>query len=55
MAEDIDRECRDCGVAYTMEASEVAWFEGKGFELPKRCQDCRRKRREQREAEASGS
>lgn len=34
-------KCVDCGTVFKMEDGEVKWFEDKGFELPKRCPDCR--------------
>lgn len=37
----------DCGAAFTMTEEQVLWFEKKGFQLPKRCKECReRKKRE---------
>lgn len=41
-------ECVDCGRAFEVSAEEQAWYKEKGFELPKRCNDCRKERRKNR-------
>lgn len=38
-------ECVDCGRKFEVSADEQAWYKEKGFELPKRCQSCRKSRR----------
>ena len=40
--------CKDCGRPFTLTEGEVKRYEGKGFPLPKRCKECRKKRREGR-------
>jgi DNA replicative helicase MCM subunit Mcm2 (Cdc46/Mcm family) len=40
--------CKDCGEPFSMGKSEIEFYENKGFEQPKRCKECRRKRREAR-------
>ena len=40
--------CKDCGAEFTILVKEQLFAqEGKGFVLPKRCPDCRNKRKEQ--------
>lgn len=40
--------CIDCSKEFELTAKNIAWFEQQGFELPKRCPDCRKKRKEAR-------
>lgn len=40
--------CKDCGEPFSMEKSEIEFYENKDWEQPKRCQACRKKRREYR-------
>lgn len=42
------RTCKDCGGYFILPASEVKWFEDKGFKLPCRCYSCRLKRKQER-------
>jgi len=37
--------CLSCTRKFTMEPSEVEWFRSAGFFLPKRCRECRWRRR----------
>lgn len=39
----VDKEltCQDCGVEFTFNAGEQAFFWAKGFTEPKRCKSCR--------------
>ena len=39
-----------CGKTYTMTESAVRYFTDRDLFIPKRCPDCRRKRKEEREA-----
>lgn len=40
--------CKDCGTEFVISVKEQLFAkEGKGFVLPKRCKDCRNKRKEQ--------
>lgn len=34
--------CKQCGEEFTMTRSQVAWYEKKGLDLPKRCRYCRK-------------
>lgn len=36
--------CKDCGVKYEITPNEEAFFNSKGFPLPKRCKECRAER-----------
>lgn len=38
-------KCKDCGKEFYMDYSEVHFFEKKGLNLPKRCKECREKRK----------
>ncbi len=40
--------CKDCGLDFTYAVEEQRFFEEKGFQPPKRCPDCRRKKRAQK-------
>lgn len=40
--------CKDCGKLFTITAKETQWYNEKGFALPKRCPECRRKNRAER-------
>lgn len=40
------RQCKECGTTFLITETEAEWYENRGLELPKRCPDCRRKRRE---------
>lgn len=40
--------CADCGNQFTFEAAEQAFFADKGFPAPKRCSDCREKKKSER-------
>ena len=41
-------KCKDCGAEFTISVKEQMFAqEGKGYVLPKRCADCRSKRKEQ--------
>jgi Probable zinc-ribbon domain len=44
-AHDVARTCRDCGATFTIPPDEQAFMAEKGYQLPKRCRDCRRLRR----------
>lgn len=52
MTDEIPRTCKDCGDKFTIEESEARWFEEKGMTLPKRCAECRKKRKAERESES---
>lgn len=40
--------CKDCGEQFTLSKDDRNWYERRGYKLPKRCQKCRAKRREDR-------
>ena len=42
----MNRTCKQCGKPFVLTDSEIEFFESKGLELPKRCEDCRKKNRE---------
>lgn len=37
--------CIDCGCTFSMTEEEQKWYEERGFELPKRCPECRKAKR----------
>lgn len=43
--------CKVCNKVFTMNMKEVQWYSNMGFPLPKRCPDCRKKRKEAKEHE----
>ena len=43
---DIIIECKDCNKPFTLTVEHQAWYRDRGLELPKRCSECRKKRRE---------
>lgn len=45
--EDITLQCKDCGNDFTFTGGERAFYEKNGFSQPKRCPDCRKKKKEQ--------
>jgi DNA replicative helicase MCM subunit Mcm2 (Cdc46/Mcm family) len=40
--------CKDCGEPFSMDKKEIEFYENNGWEQPKRCRECRKKRREYR-------
>lgn len=45
--------CVDCDTQFILSLGEQKWFTEKGFSMPKRCPDCRARRKEDREKEES--
>ena len=43
--------CKDCKKVFVMGRREVRWYSNRGYPLPKRCPDCRKKRKEAKERE----
>ena len=43
--------CKDCGESFQISDSEQSFYKEKGFFLPKRCSDCRRKKKEKQLSE----
>ena len=46
--ETITLECIDCKNEFTISAGEQEFYKQKGFDLPKRCKECRLKKKQQR-------
>lgn len=42
----VKQKCVSCGKQFTLTDSEIAFFESKNLNLPKRCEACREKRKE---------
>ena len=47
----IERTCIDCGRRFLIHPNAQEFFESRGLELPKRCQACREKKKQERKAE----
>lgn len=47
--------CRDCGEVFSITAKEQKWYAEKGYKLPKRCPECRWKRRQAAQADKDGA
>lgn len=45
----ISISCKDCKKVFTMNRKEVQWYSRMGYPLPKRCPECRKKRKEAKE------
>ena len=45
----ISISCKDCNKVFRMNRKEVQWYSRMGYPLPKRCPECREKRRKERE------
>lgn len=43
-------KCVDCGVIFEMSAEEQKWYLEKGFQIPKRCPECRKNKRRNKRA-----
>ncbi|NMA65874.1 MAG: hypothetical protein GX957_06475 [Clostridiaceae bacterium] len=51
---DVLRVCKDCHKEFTLRSGEIDFFKGAGLNLPKRCPECRKKRKmEEKEDEKS--
>lgn len=48
--QEITRPCVDCGTDYTLTPAQQGNFKALGYELPKRCNPCRAKKRDDRKA-----
>lgn len=46
---DTEIMCKDCGDRFVLTAKDKAFFSSMGFDLPKRCKACRRKKKERNE------
>ncbi len=48
--EDKSIECSDCGITFTHSAEDQEFYQSKGYtNEPKRCPDCRRKKKSERD------
>lgn len=47
-------KCVNCNKPFTITSSHAKWFLDKGLELPKRCKECRTKRRNGKEESHNG-
>lgn len=37
----IERACKDCAAIFAISPGEQDWFAARGYQLPKRCRECR--------------
>ena len=51
---DMISQCKECGAQFSISAKEQEWFESRSLALPKRCPECRKKRRKEKEAKMNG-
>ncbi len=52
--EDKSLECSDCGITFTHSAEDQEFYQSKGYtNEPKRCPDCRRKKKSERDGNNS--
>lgn len=52
---DSDITCSDCNTSFILSEGEQAWLTerfGKDYRAPKRCRDCRRKRKLERDGQS---
>lgn len=40
--------CSDCGTIVEMDEREIEWYKDRGFDLPKRCFNCRQQRKDRK-------
>jgi hypothetical protein len=38
--------CKVCGKPFVLDRPEIRWYSRMGYPLPKRCKECRKKRKE---------
>lgn len=38
-------DCVDCGVTFDISVEEQNWYEERGYQMPKRCNKCRKAKR----------
>lgn len=48
------RTCIDCGKGFTLSHEEQRWYQEQGWALPKRCEDCRSRRRREHDSGNAG-
>ena len=54
--EDKSLECSECGIAFTHSAEDQEFFQARGYtNEPKRCPDCRQKRKAERNGGGHGA
>jgi len=41
----ITSTCKECGVKFELSAKEMEWYRSREFEIPRRCLECRNKRK----------
>ncbi|RLG23838.1 cytochrome C551 [Methanosarcinales archaeon] len=51
--EDKTLTCQDCGEEFIFTAGEQEFFEEKGFDEPKRCKECRDKKKAEKRGRGS--
>ena len=41
-SENMEITCKECGTVFTITPDEQKWYEKMNFDLPKRCKECRK-------------
>ena len=49
---ELKRTCVDCGEEFTLSSGEISFYKSKGYALPKRCESCRKARKQEKEKPA---
>lgn len=39
-------KCKDCGKEFVVDDKELKWYADRGWDVPKRCKECRTKRKQ---------
>lgn len=42
---DVNIKCNGCGMVFPLSNKTARWFKDKGMDIPKRCPECREKRK----------
>ena len=45
--------CKDCGKSFSISLDEEKFYTSKGLQIPKRCKECRKNRKEEKKQEES--
>ena len=51
---DLLLQCQDCGTDFVLESREQLWYFRRGLAMPKRCPECRQRRRNAEGGERHG-
>lgn len=51
----IKQKCKDCGAEFEISPGEQRFYAEREWDLPKRCKDCREKRKKEKSNEKNGA